>query len=92
MQCIMHIRLVIAKPTRLDRHNKDIKHSAHVHNVRELTVCIIIQASTEENVPSDTYAQRIFKSPCTSAQADLNLHWAHMFEGTLSDFAANIIY
>ena len=29
-----------------------------------------------------------FWSDCTNAQADLNLHWAHMTEGTLSDIAA----
>ena len=33
-------------------------------------------------------AQWRFWSDCANAQSDLNLHWTHMTEGTISDFAA----
>ena len=32
-----------------------------------------------------------FWSDCANAQADLNLRWAHMSEGTFSDIATNLI-
>ena len=32
---------------------------------------------TSENVPSDMYARRRFRSDCAFAQSDQNLHWAH---------------
>ena len=35
-------------------------------------------------------AQGRFRSDCTNAQADLNLHRAHMFEGMFSDIGAHV--
>ena len=36
------------------------------------------------------YAQQRFWSDCANAQADLNLRWSHMSEGTFSDVMANL--
>ena len=35
-------------------------------------------------------AQRRFRSACANAQADLNLRWVHIFDGTISDVAVHI--
>ena len=39
---------------------------------------IHISATTSDNVPSNMCAQRRFRSACAFAQADQNLHWAHL--------------
>ena len=36
------------------------------------------------------FARKRFWSDCENAQADLNIRWAHMSEGTFSDVAALI--
>ena len=37
-------------------------------------------------------AQWIFRSDCANAQADLNLRWSYMSDGTLSDITVQITY
>ena len=40
-----------------------------------LSMCGSNEAVTSENVPSDTCAQRRFRSACAFAQSDQNIHW-----------------
>ena len=67
--------------------NEDSNQPAHppsliaVYAVRKKKFCVL----SYPNAPSEDSDQTV------KAQADLNLRWAHMFEGTFSKVAAHIM-
>ena len=77
------------------------KKSYSVCNIREphrektyfLSMCIWSEPSLPawRNFAYPKGAQWRFWSACANAQADLNLRWAHMSKGTLSDILARFV-
>ena len=60
--------------------------SAHSHSLIRIITWRVMYS---QGCKVSSCGQRRFWSDCANTQADLNLRWAHMSEGTFSDVAAN---
>ena len=86
--CIIQIGINVTKRTFWRAPNEDSDQPARPRSLIRVFVGRMKKLCT---LGYPKCAQRRFWSDCANAQADLNLRWAHMSDGTFSDVVARII-